>query len=99
MTRDQDAELAEQVAMQERRDALLDRILDGLPTRDQAEELVFLLDGSFGIDWRAGREPHEAPPPSWEPIVLELGITVAVALHLEPTWTHEDGDDALPWPP
>jgi hypothetical protein len=96
MTRDHDAELAEQVAMQERRDALLDRILDGLPARDRAEELVFLLDGPFGIDWRAGREPHEAPPPSWEPIVLELGEAVAVALHLEPIWT-DDGDD-LPWP-
>jgi hypothetical protein len=98
MTRDHDPELAEQVAMQERMDALLDRILDGLPTRDQDEELVFLLDGPFGIDWRTGREPHEAPPPSWEPIVLELGMTVAVALHLEPTRTDDDGDD-LPWPP
>jgi hypothetical protein len=99
MARDHDAELAEQIAMQERMDALLDRILDGLPTRDQDQELVFLLDGPFGVDWWAGREPHEAPPPSWEPIVLELGMTVAAALHLEPAWTDDSDDGDLPWPP
>jgi hypothetical protein len=48
MARDHDAPLAEQIAMQQRRDALLDRILDGLPARDQAGELVFLLGGPFG---------------------------------------------------
>jgi hypothetical protein len=99
MARDHDAELAEQIAMQERRDALLDRILDGLPPRDQDQELVFLLDGPFGVDWRTGREPHEAPPPSWEPIVLELGVTVAVAVALEPIWADDDDGDDLPWPP
>jgi hypothetical protein len=97
MARDHHAQLAEQIAMQQRRDALLDRILDGLPARDQAEELVFLLDGPFGVDWQTGQEPHEAPPPSWEPIVLELGEALAVGLHLEPIWT-DDGDGELPWP-
>jgi hypothetical protein len=97
MARDHDAPLAEQIAMQQRRDALLDRILDGLPARAQAEELVFLLGGPFGVDWQTGREPHEAPPPSWEQVVLELGETLAVAL--EPIWTDDGDDGELPWPP
>jgi hypothetical protein len=97
MARDHDTQLAEQIAMQQRRDALLDRILDGLPARDQAEELVFLLGGPFGVDWQTGREPHEAPPPSWEQVVLELGETLAVAL--EPIWTDDGDDGELPWPP
>jgi hypothetical protein len=98
MARDHDAQLAEQLATQQRSDALLDRILDGRPARDQAEELVFLLGGPFGVDWQTGREPHEAPPPSSEPIVLELGEALAVAVHLEPIWT-DDGDGELPWAP
>jgi hypothetical protein len=95
MARDHDAQLAEQIAMQQRRAAWLDRILDGRPARDQAEELVFLLGGPFGVDWRTGREPHAAPPPSWEPVVLEFGEALAVAVDLEPIWT-DDGDGELP---
>ena len=99
MARDHDAQLAEQLALQQRRAARLDRILDGWPARDQAEELVFLLGGPFGVDWQTGQEPHAAPPPSWEQVVLELGeaVAVAVAVHLEPIWTY-DGDGELPWP-
>jgi hypothetical protein len=94
MTRDHDAELAEQEAMFDQADALLDRILDSFPPQDQDQELVFLLDGPFGVDWTAGREPHEAPPASWEPIVLELGEDVAVALHLDPLWADDPADFA-----
>jgi hypothetical protein len=94
MTRDHEAERAEQEAMTMQADALLDRILDGLPPRDQDHELVFLLDGPFGVDWRTGREPHEAPPPAWEPIVLELGEPVAVAFHLDPLWADDPADYA-----
>jgi hypothetical protein len=66
MARDHDAPLAEQLAMQQRRAALLDRILDGRPARDQAEELVFLLDGPFGVDWQTGQSPmrHRRRPGS-----------------------------------
>jgi hypothetical protein len=94
MTRDHEEQLAEQVAMFEQADALLDRILDSLPApdQDQDEELGLLLAGPFGVDWRTGQRPHEAPPPSWEPIVLELGEAVAVAFHLDPLWADDPAD-------
>jgi hypothetical protein len=60
MTRDHDAELAEQVAMTMRADRLLDAILDGRAWTLQ-DELVFLLDGPFGVDWRTGRDPQHRP--------------------------------------
>jgi hypothetical protein len=94
MTRDHEAERAEQEAMTIRADALLDRSLDDLPARDQDHELGLLLAGPFGVDWTARREPHEAPPAAWEPIVLELGEPVAVAFHLDPLWADDPADYA-----
>ena len=53
-----------------------------------------MLDGPFGVDWRAGRGPQQAPPAAWEPIVLELGEAVAVAFHLDPLWADDPADVA-----
>ena len=49
-----------------RTDAVLDAIIDGRPWRVE-DDLRFLLAGPFGVDWRAGHPPTEAPPTSWEP--------------------------------
>jgi hypothetical protein len=96
MARDHDAELAEQIAMQARMDALLDRILDRLPGVESTgeEDLVLMLDGPFGVEWRRGREPHEAPPAAWEQVVLELGEDVAVGFHLDPVWAEDAAEHA-----
>jgi hypothetical protein len=76
-----------------RADALLDAIIDGrLWTAE--DDLGFLLAGPFGVDWRTGHPPVEAPAISWEPTVLELGHAVAEALHLDPLWTDDGADDA-----
>ena len=64
-------------------DALLDAIIGGRPWTVH-DDLRFLLAGPFGVDWRAGRPPLEAPPTSWEPTVLELGHAVAEAMQVEP---------------
>jgi hypothetical protein len=56
-------------------DALLDAIIDGRPCTVE-DDLRFLLAGPFGVDWRAGRPPLEAPATSWEPTLLELGHAV-----------------------
>jgi hypothetical protein len=93
MTRDHEAEVAEQVAMTMRADRLLDAIVDGRAWTLH-DELVFMLDGPFGVDWRAGRGPQQAPPAAWEPIVLELGEAVAVAFHLDPLWADDPADVA-----
>jgi hypothetical protein len=93
MTWDHDAERAEQVAMTMRADRLLDAILDGHAWTLQ-DELVFMLDGPFGVDWRAGRDPQQAPPAAWDPTVLELGEAVAVAFHLDPLWADDPADFA-----
>jgi hypothetical protein len=69
-----------------RADTVLDAILDGRPWTLQ-DELALLLAGPFGIDWRTGHPPLEAPPTSWEPTVLELGHAVTEALHLDPLWS------------
>ena len=69
-------------------DALLDAIEAGRPWRVE-DELRFLLAGPFGVDWRTGHPPLEAPPTTWEPTVLELGHAVAEAVHLDPLWTDD----------
>ena len=73
--------------------ALLDAIIDGRPWTIQ-DDLPFLLAGPFGVDWRAGHPPTEAPATSWEPTVLEVGHAVAEALHLDPLWSDDPTDDA-----
>ena len=83
---DQDQELTEDEVCILRADALLDAIIDDRPWTHE-DDLRFLLAGPFGIDWRAGHPPTEAPPTSWEPTVLELGHAVAEALHLDPLWS------------
>jgi hypothetical protein len=74
-------------------DALLDAIADGRPWTVQ-DDLRFLLAGPFGVDWRAGHPPTEAPATSWEPTVLELGHAVAEAMHLDPLWADDPADRA-----
>jgi hypothetical protein len=69
-------------------DAVLDAIIDGRPWTVE-DDLRFLLAGPFGIDWRAGHPPTEAPPTTWEPTVRELGHAVAQALHLDPLWADD----------
>jgi hypothetical protein len=59
------------------------------PSLDIHDDLPFLLAGPFGVDWRVGHPPVEAPATSWEPTVLELGHAVAEALHLDPLWTDD----------
>jgi hypothetical protein len=76
-----------------RSDALLDAIIDGRPWTVE-DDLRFLLAGPFGVDWRAGRPPLEAPATSWEPTLLELGHAVAEAMHLDPLWSDDGVDDA-----
>ncbi|HET6815125.1 MAG TPA: hypothetical protein VFJ69_14175 [Actinomycetota bacterium] len=76
-----------------RTDALLDAIIDGRPWTVE-DDLGFLLAGRFGVDWRAGHPPIEAPPTSWEPTVLELGYAVAEAMHLDPLRGDDPPDDA-----
>jgi hypothetical protein len=76
-----------------RTDALLDAIIDGRPWTVE-DDLRFLLAGPFGVDWRAGHPPTEAPAISWEPAVLELGHGVAEAMHLDPLWSDDPADDA-----
>jgi hypothetical protein len=90
---DQDQELTEDELCILRANAFLDAVIDGRPWRRE-DELVFLLAGPFGVDWRAGHPPTEAPPTSWEPTVLELGQAVAEALHLNPLWSDDSADDA-----
>ena len=72
-------------------DAVLDAIIDGRPWTVE-DDLRFLIAGLFGVDWRAGHPPTEAPPTTWEPTVLELGHAVAEAMHLDPLWA-DDPDD------
>jgi hypothetical protein len=72
--------------------AVLDAIADGRAWTTE-DDLRFLLAGPFGVDWRAGHPPIEAPPTSWEPTVLELGHTVAEALHLDPIWDDDPAHD------
>jgi hypothetical protein len=74
-------------------DAVLDAIVDGRPLRVE-DALALMLAGPFGVDWRAGPPPRDAPPTSWEPIVLELGQAVAEALHLDPIWDDDPADYA-----
>jgi hypothetical protein len=82
MTQDHPEQLtADEVAIS-RTDALLDAIIDGRPWTVE-DELRFLLAGPFGVDWRTGHPPTEAPATSWEPTVLELGHAVAEAC----TWS------------
>jgi hypothetical protein len=69
-------------------DAVLDAIIGGRPWTVE-DDLRFLLAGPFGVDWRAGHPPTEAPATSWEPAVLELGHAVAEAMHLDPLWTDD----------
>jgi hypothetical protein len=76
-----------------RTDALLDAIIDGRPWTVE-DDLRFLLAGPFGVDWRAGHPPTEAPATSWEPTVLELGHAVAEAMHLDPLWADDPADYA-----
>jgi hypothetical protein len=90
---DQDKRLTEDEVCILRVDALLDAIIDGRPWTVQ-DDLRFLLAGPFGVDWRAGHPPTEAPATSWEPTVLELGQAVAEALHLDPLWADDPADYA-----
>jgi hypothetical protein len=76
-----------------RANALLDAVIDG-PRRRDLEELVYLLGGPFGVEWRAGQLPIPAPATSWEPTVLELGHPVAEAMHLDPLWGDDPADYA-----
>jgi hypothetical protein len=85
---EQDQELTEDEAAFLRSSRLLDAILDGRPWTVEGD-LRFLLAGPFGVDWRAGHPPVEAPATSWEPTVLELGHAVAQALHLDPLWSND----------
>jgi hypothetical protein len=93
MTQDHPEQLTEDEVAILRVDALLDAIADGRPWRVE-DDLRFLLAGPFGVDWRAGHPPVEAPPTSWEPTVLELGHLVAGAMHLDPLWSDDCADDA-----
>src|SRR5687768_4567784 len=49
-----------------RANVLLDAVIDG-PRRRELEELVYLLGGPFGVEWRTGQLPIPAPATSWEP--------------------------------
>jgi hypothetical protein len=93
MTPDHPTQLTPDQLAIRRTDAVLDAILDGRPWTSE-DELALMLAGPFGIDWRPGHPPTDAPPPSWEPIVLELGHEVAEALHLDPIWDDDPADYA-----
>jgi hypothetical protein len=88
MTQDHSEQLTQDEVAILRVDGLLDAIAHGRPWRVE-DDLRFLLAGPFGVDWRAGRVPIEAPPTTWESTVLELGHDVAEAMWLDPLW----GDD------
>ena len=82
MTPDHPEQLTEDEVAIFRTDALLDAIIDGRPWTHE-DDLPFLLTGPFGVDWRAGHPPVEAPATTWEPTVLELGSRVARSLHYQ----------------
>jgi hypothetical protein len=88
MTQDHPEQLTEDELCILRADALLDAIIDDRPWTVE-DDLRFLLAGPFGVDWRPGHPPIEAPATTWEPTVLELGHTVAEAMHLNPLWVDD----------
>ena len=93
MTPDHPTQLTPDELAIRRTDAVLDAIVDGRPWTLQ-DELALMLAGPFGIDWRAGHPPLEAPATCWEPTVLELGYAVAQAMHLDPLWADDPTDEA-----
>jgi len=93
MTPDHDTQLTRDEVTFLHANAVLDAIVDGRPWTDE-DDLALMLAAPFGVDWRTGQYPVEAPPTSWEPIVLELGHQVAEALHLDPIWDDDPTGDA-----